>query len=65
MEIHEVTKCQNCEQERTQSLPYFWRKVDVCEKGTTKATKCVAIYCGLCGRTITILPEALFPAAED
>ena len=65
MGVREVTKCRNCEQDTADKLPYFWRKVKVYKRGTTRATECVEIYCGLCGRTLTVMPMEDFPAAED
>ena len=59
------TKCRNCEQASTEKLPYFWRKVKLYKHDTTRAIEAVEIYCGLCERTITVLPIELFPAAEE
>ncbi len=65
MEKREVTKCQNCELESVSRPTYFWRKANLYETDTTKRIEAVEIYCGRCGRTITVLPVSLFPAAED
>ena len=59
------TKCRNCEQGATDNLPYFWRKVKLYKHDTTRSVEAVEIYCGLCHRTITVLPVELFPSAEE
>ena len=65
--MNDEMRCRNCEQDTTDEdkLPYFWRKVKLYEHDTTRAIEGVEIYCGLCHRTITVLPVELFPAAEE
>ena len=63
--MNDEMRCRNCEQDTTDKLPYFWRKVKLYKHGTTRAIEAVEIYCGLCHRTITVLPVELFPAAEE
>ena len=65
MEIREVTKCRNCEQESNDKPAYLWRKVNIYDATKAKVAEGVAIYCGMCHKTITVLPLELFPLAED
>ncbi len=66
MEIHEVKqKCPNCEETGNEKPSYFYRKVNLHPHRTTKATEGIAVYCGLCNRTVTVLPASLFPAVGD
>lgn len=56
MALKEVTKCRNCESTSEDKPVYFWRKVTLYKHETTKATEGIEIYCGLCHKTITVLP---------
>ena len=66
METYEVTsRCPNCEVEGERKPLYFWRRVRLCKKGTTKDIEAVEIYCASCNRTVTVMPASLCEFFED
>ena len=55
-----IPKCPNCEEVGEKKPSFFQRKVHFYAHETTKDTEGIAIYCGMCNRTITVLPSQLF-----